>query len=403
MAGPLSDYRVLELTSTVSGPMAGMMLADQGADVIKIEPPRFGDTARYLGSIRKGMGAMFAVLNRNKRSLILDLKSEPENEAFRKLAATADVLIENYRPGVIKSLGLDYETLSAINPGLVYASISGYGQDGPYQNRRVYDPLIQATTGTAAAQGGGTPTNMRAIVYDKVTALTTAQAITAALLEKAKTGRGQFLPVSMLDSALNYMWPDMMWSRTLLGEGVRDQGELADYFPIFRAKDGFVSIIMVADEAVELLCVWRGAELHLDPRFQTLPGRLSHPVEFKAAIEAILADVTTDEICETLDAFGVPVARANGLDDVHEDEQVIHSQSLIETEHPVLGEMRYPRPPVTFADQSPPAESFPERHAPFMGDHSREILEELDVDSDLIDQLEDREAKNAAALKQAMG
>lgn len=403
MPGPLSDYRVLELTSTVSGPMAGMMLADQGADVIKIEPPRFGDTARYLGSIREGMGAMFAVLNRNKRSLVLDLKSEPEKEVFLKLAATADVLIENYRPGVIKSLGLDYETLSAINPGLVYASISGYGQDGPYQNRRVYDPLIQATAGTASEQGGNEPTNMRTIVYDKVTALTTAQAVTAALLEKAKTGRGQYLPVSMLDSALYYMWPDMMWSRTLLGEGIRHQEELADYFPLFRAKDGFVSIILVADEALQLLCVWRGAELHLDPRFQTLPGRLSHPVEFKDAIEEILKDVTTDEICEALDSFGVPVSRANRLDDVHKDAQVIHNQSLIETEHPVLGEMRYPLPPIAFAGQPPHAESFPERHAPFLGDHTREILSELAVDNGLIDQLEARESQNAAALKQMMG
>lgn len=384
--------------------MAGMMLADQGADVIKIEPPRFGDTARYLGSMREGMGAMFAVLNRNKRSLVLDLKNDVEKDAFFKLTATADVLIENYRPGVIQSLGLDYDTLSAINPGIVYASISGYGQDGPYQNRRVYDPLIQATAGTASEQGAdGTPTDMRAIVYDKVTALTTAQAITAALLGRAKTGKGQYLPVSMLDSALYYMWPDMMWSRTLLGEGIRHQGELADYFPVFRAKDGFVSIIMVADEALELLSVWRGADVHSDPRFQTLPDRLSHPDEFKAAIDEILASVTTDEICEALDAFGVPVARANGLDDLHEDEQVIHSQSLVQTQHPALGEMRYPRPPVSFAGQAPHGENFPERHAPFMGDHSREILSELEIESELIDRLEDREKTNAAALKQVMG
>jgi len=402
MPGPLSDYRVLELTSTVSGPMAGMILADQGADVIKIEPPLFGDTARYLGSMRAGMGAMYGVLNRNKRSLVLDLKNDVEKSAFFELIKTADVLIENYRPGVVQGLGIDHEALLAINERLVYASISGYGQDGPYKNRRVYDPLIQATTGVAAEQGGDVPQNMRAIVFDKVTGMTTAQAITAALLERAKTGRGQYLPISMLNSALYYMWPDMMWSRTLLGDGVRHQGELADYFPIFKAKDGHLSIIMVADAALELLSVWRGAELHLDPRFRTLPDRLANAEAFKEAVEAILADVTTAEACEALDAFGVPVARANQLDEIHEDEGVQHAQSLIETDHPVIGSMRYPRPPVQFASTEEAAKSFPARHAAFMGDHTREILESVGAEPALIDRLEEREKTNATNLAAAM-
>ena len=146
MPGPLSDYRVLELTSTVSGPMTAMILADQGADVIKIEPPLLGDTARYLGSSRGGMGAMFAVLNRNKRSLVLDLKAEADLAIFKELVASADVLLENYRPGVVKKLGIDHESLAEVNPRLIYASISGYGQSGPYKNRKVYDPLIQASS-----------------------------------------------------------------------------------------------------------------------------------------------------------------------------------------------------------------------------------------------------------------
>ena len=394
MAGPLSGYRVLELASTVSGPMASMMLADQGADVIKIEPPLFGDKARYLGSMREGMGAMFAVLNRNKRSLVLDLKIDAEREAFLKLADTADVLIENYRPGVVKSLGIDHETLAARNPALIYASVSGYGQSGPYQNRRVYDPLIQATAGAAAAQGGDNPDNMRMVVFDKVTALTAAQAITAALLERAKTGRGRYLPISMLDSALYNLWPDVMWSRTLLGDGVMHQGELADYFPTFRTKDGLISMSLVADEAFEMFCIWRGSEMHLDERFSTLPARLANADEFKAAVNELLADVATKEACDELDTFGVPVARVNTLDDVHLDEQIVHTGALIETEHPTIGAMRYPRPPVALAP-----EVFPERHAPFLGDHTREILEEIGVDSGLIQSLEEREAANAVTMK----
>jgi crotonobetainyl-CoA:carnitine CoA-transferase CaiB-like acyl-CoA transferase len=397
MTGPLDGYRVLELTSTVSGPMAAMVLADQGADVIKIEPPLFGDTARYLGSSRAGMGAMFAVLNRNKRSVALDLKMEAEKEAFMALVQTADVVIENYRPGVVKSLGIDYETLSVLNPELVYASISGYGQSGPYVNRRVFDPLIQATAGTASEQGGDSPKNMRAVVYDKVTALTTAQAVTAALLQRGKTGRGQYLPISMLDSALYYMWPDMMWSRTLLGDNIRHKGELADYFPIFRAKDGYVSVVLVSDESLEMLSIWRGSELHLDVRYSTLPARLARAAAFNIEIEALLADVSTAEICETLDAFGVPVARVNTLDNVHEDSQVRHAGSLVDTEHPTVGPMRFPRPPARFAGAV-----FPERHAPYIGDHTREVLASIGVADGVIDALEERDANNALALKAAM-
>ena len=200
--GPLSGYRVLELTTTVSGPMCGMTLADQGAEVIKIEPPMTGDTARYLGPGRGGFTALFATLNRNKRSVALDLKDDEQRAIYLRLVETADVILENYRPGVLDRLGLGYEALSAINPKLVYASITGYAE-GPYENRRVFDPLIQATSGTAAAQGAdGQPENVHTIIFDKVTALTTAQAITAALLERERTGIGQYLPMTMLESAL---------------------------------------------------------------------------------------------------------------------------------------------------------------------------------------------------------
>jgi crotonobetainyl-CoA:carnitine CoA-transferase CaiB-like acyl-CoA transferase len=394
MAGPLSGYRVLELTSTVSGPMAAMMLADQGADVIKIEPPLLGDTARYMGGTRAGMGAMFAVLNRNKRSLSLDLKSDSDMNVFMKLVETADVVLENYRPGIVKKLGIDYETLSKINPRLIYASVSGYGQDGPYENRKVYDPLIQATTGIADAQGIDEPRNMQSIVFDKVTALTTTQVVTSALLHRERTGQGQYLPVSMLESALYYMWPDMMWSRTLLGDGVRHAGELADYFQIFKAKNGYVSIILVRDEDFEILCVWRGATLHEDERFRGFAERLANSVELRSAIEGLLADVTTEEICQSLDGFNIPVARINPLDEVHEDEQVRHCHRLVETSHPVIGAMRYPRPPFNFLGQ----DEFPKRHAPFLGDHTDEILRELGIDEGEIERIQQRDATNRELL-----
>ena len=185
--------------------MTGMILSDQGAEIIKVEPPLLGDMARYLGSKREGLSAIFAVLNRNKRSIVLDLKEEKDLEIFKTMVGEADILLENYRPGIVKKLGIDYDSLKAINPSLIYTSISGYGQDGPYKNRKVYDPLIQATTGVSETQGTaarGEPRNMASIIFDKVTALTTSQAITAALLERASTGKGKYLSISMLDSAL---------------------------------------------------------------------------------------------------------------------------------------------------------------------------------------------------------
>ena len=399
MDGPLSGYRVLEVTTTVSGPMAAMVLADQGADVIKIEPPLIGDPARFLGSSREGMSALFGVLNRNKRSLSLDLKDEKDVAIFRKLASTTDIIIENYRPGVVEKLGIDYESLVGDNPGLVYASISGYGPSGPYKNRKVFDPLIQATVGVSHDQGQGTPRNVRTIMFDKVTALTTAQVITAALLRREKSGRGQHLPISMLDSALYYTWPDLMWSRTLLGEGVQHIGEIGDWFPIFKVKDGHVSIVLVRDDSFELLCVWRNSTLHQDPRFQTFLARQENTAELQEALEALLADVSADEVCENLDAFGIPVARINSLDEVHADAQVQHAGSLVETDHPVIGPMRYPKPPFSFANE----DAFPTRHAPFLGDHTREILTELATDEAEIERLEKRDAANREMLRSLQG
>ncbi|MCR9096889.1 MAG: CoA transferase [bacterium] len=403
MPGPLHGVRVVEMTSTVSGPMAAMVLADQGADVIKVEPPMFGDTCRYLGSARGGMGGMYAVLNRNKRAVALDLKDETQKAVLLDLIRTADVLLENYRPGVLDRQGLGYEALAAINPGLVYVSVTGYGQEGPYVNRRVYDPLIQATVGMAATQGdlSGRPENVRTIMFDKITSLTAAQAITAALFERTTTGKGQHVPISMMDSALYYVWPDVMWSRTLQGEGASYVGELADYFHVLQTKDGYVSIILIQDDSFQLVSVWRGSEAHLDPRFADLASRIEHREAFIAAMEEMFADVTCQEVCDMLDSFGVPVARVNTLDTVHDDEQVIQQRSLVEVEHPQIGRMRLPRPPAQFEGQTP-IDAFPERHAAFIGAHTREILEELGVDEALIAGIEKRDAEQAAQLRAAM-
>ncbi len=394
MGGPLAGYRVLELTSTVSGPIAGMILGDQGADIIKIEPPMLGDLARFMGDQSNGMGAMFTTLNRNKRSLVLDLKDAADLEIFLQLVPTADVLIENYRPGIVDKLGIDYTRLSAINPGLVYVSISGYGQSGPYANRRVYDPLIQATAGSSAEQTSGEPSNVRTVIFDKVTGYTAAQAITAALLAREKSGRGEYLPISMLQSALYYQWPDVMWSHTWQNEAATYSGKLADYFQIYQAADGCVAVILVTDDAFRGACELLGIEAHLDERYAAFPTRLTRMDEVKALLDAALADWRVEDICREMDALGVPVARVNDLDELFDDPQVVQQQSVIELDHPVGGAMKVADTPFQFTGQP----ALAARHAPTHGEHSREILQELGIESEEIERIESRDAANRELL-----
>ena len=390
MSGPLEGYRVIELTSTVSGPFAGMMLADQGADVVKVEPPGIGDLARFMGTTRSGMAAMFSVLNRNKRSVVLDFKEAKDFEILKNLLATADVLIENYRPGVVKKLGLDYESIKKINSNIIYTSISGYGQSGPYINRRVYDPLIQATAGAAASQDSENPEYYKTIVFDKVTGLTAAQSISTALLHRERTGEGQYLPISMLDSALYYIWPDVMWSKTLLGEGIDYKPDLFESFPLFKAKDKPISVIVVADSDFQRFCDVIGCKLYEDQKYSTFEQRVLNKRTLIPEIEKYLGDKEADVLCEELDKLGIPVASINQLDEIHEDPQVIEQGSLIETEHPVGGKMRMPKPPFNFLDQN----DFPKSHAPVLGQHNREVLSELGVEEKELTRMEEREKAN---------
>ena len=395
MSGPLEGYRVLELTSTVSGPYAGMVLADQGADVIKVEPPGIGDLGRFMGSIRNGMAGMFSVLNKNKRFLALDLKEEVDLNIFFKLVSTSDVLIENYRPGVVKRIGIDYETLKKYNPEIIYLSLTGYGQSGPYSKKRVYDPLIQATAGSAAAQNSKNPEFFRSVVFDKVSGLTSAQAITAAIVQKEKTGKGQYIPISMLDSALYYLWPDVWWSRVWLEEGSVHAGELADYFPIFNAKDKSVIVALVADPHFEAFCKVIDSKLYEDPKFSSFAQRLINQKELVKKINFHLANIESKVLCKELDELGIPVSTVNQLDDVHLDEQVIDQKSLVEPTHPIAGKMRMPRPPANFGVNK----DFPQRHALELGHHCREILSEINIEDDHIIRLEERERASKKAME----
>ena len=398
MSGPYKGVRVLELTSTVSGPFAGMMLADQGADVIKIEPPGIGDLARFMGTIKDGMGAMFSTLNRNKKCICLDFKNEEDLEVLKKLVSTADVLIENYRPGIVKKLGIDYESLSKINPDLIYCSISGYGQSGPYKEKKVYDPLIQGTVGIPLAQNNQSPELIRTIIYDKVTGLTSAQAISAALYQKAIGEGGQYLPISMMESALYYNWPDLMMNYTF-DEGGVNIGELADLFEVYETNDGGVVLIIIAnDEVFTKFCTVFDLSLHLDEKYNNLVSRIINKEELTIEINKVTCLLSSKELEDKMDREGISASICNELNEVYKDPQVVEQGSITEINHPELGIMRMPKPPANLKGQS----SFPRSLAPILGYDNREVLSSINIDDDTIQRMEDREKQNREMLASLM-
>jgi len=398
MSGPYKGVRVLELTSTVSGPFAGMMLADQGADVIKIEPPGIGDLARFMGTIKDGMGAMFSTLNRNKKCICLDFKNEEDLEALKKLVSTADVLIENYRPGIVKKLGIDYESLSKINPDLIYCSISGYGQSGPYKEKKVYDPLIQGTVGIPLAQNNQSPELIRTIIYDKVTGLTSAQAISAALYQKAIGEGGQYLPISMMESALYYNWPDLMMNYTF-DEGGVNIGELADLFEVYETNDGGVVLIIIAnDEVFTKFCIVFDLSLHLDEKYNNLVSRIINKEELTIEINKVTRSLSSKELEDKMDREGISASICNELNEVYKDPQVVEQGSITEIDHPELGIMRMPKPPANLKGQ----DSFPRSLAPILGYDNREVLSSINIDDDTIQRMEDREKQNREMLASLM-
>ena len=395
MSGPFKGVRVLELTSTVSGPFAGMMLADQGADVIKVEPPGIGDLARFMGTTKDGMGAMFSTLNRNKKCICLDFKNEEDLSVLKELVKTSDVLIENYRPGIVKKLGIDYETLSKIKPDLIYCSISGYGQSGPYKEKKVYDPLIQGTVGIPHAQSGKFPELIRTIIYDKVTGLTSAQAISAALYQKANGEGGQYLPISMLESALYYNWPDIMMNHTF-EEGGINLGELADLFEVYETKDGGVVLIIIAnDEVFTKFCSVFDLNLYQEEKYNNLVSRIINKEELTKEINKVTSKISSKELEQMMDVEGISASICNELNEVHLDPQVIDQKSIAEIEHPDLGNMRMSKPPANLKGQG----IFPRSLAPVLGHDNRTLLEELGIENDIIERMEQREQQNRILIE----
>lgn len=373
--GPLSRYRILEFAANYTVPYGGMLLGDQGAEVIKVELMG-GDQMRYASSSRGGVATYFINANRNKRSICLNMKDKEAVEIFNKLVKNSDVVLQNFRPGVVDRLGVGYEDLKKIRDDIIMISVSGFGTDGPYRKRKAYDGIIQCLTGMASLHRDedGAPTIMKSFIADKVTGLAVWQAATAALLSREHTGKGQHVVVNMLDLMVSFMWPDMMANQTFVGEGATKADEFGDMKLIYKTKDDYIMAIFTADQDWRNLVAAVGRpELATDRRFSTISARAGAYKEIFKELENAFLSHTTEEWMEILNRVDGICAPINTPETLCADPQVIASQLVLESEHPVWGTYRQPVPPIKFADT--PASI--RRHAPLLGEHSEQILNEL--------------------------
>ena len=376
MAGPLDGYTVIDISAVVSGPMCAQVLGDQGADVIKIEPLGIGDITRSGGYRVDDISAMFLSCNRGKKSVALDLSQEAGIEAVKRLAATADVFVQNFRPGATDRMGIGPDALHEVNPDLIYVSISGFGPTGPYSQWRVYDPIIQAISGVASVQRSldiPIPDLVRTIIGDKSTALTAAQSITGALLARERgRARGQHLEVPMLDTLLYFLWPDNFMGETFTDD-VTPGPLLHDIYRLQQTADGNLVYFAVSDAEWQGLCAALGhPEWWDEPRFHDMQQRLQ--AENFEAIGMLLNNTflewSTAEILDRLHEHEVPAAPVNALTDVFDDPQVVHNEAIHHWDHPVVGPTRSARHPVRFSTTQPD-DNF---SADGLGQSTREVL-----------------------------
>ncbi|MDP6977235.1 MAG: CoA transferase [Myxococcota bacterium] len=394
MAGALTGYRIVDITQVISGPLATRILADQGADVLKIEPPT-GDILRHMGGI-SGLSPTFTTINRSKRSIVLDLKQAAALDTLKRLVRGADVFIQNSRPGAADAMGLSEAAIREIRPDIVYVSISGFGETGPFAHKRVYDPMIQGMSTLAEIQGGpgGRPRLMRVIIPDKVTALTASQAITAALLARERTGEGQHVRLSMLDAVLAFAWPEGMAYHTFVADHLQKPKQVARRDLIYETSDGYVVVSTVAHREWEAFC--RAAEKTewlSDPRFADTAGLVKNAKERLDLMASAIRERSTEHWLEVLDREDVPCAPVLMREDVHLHPQVVANEIVVEDEHPVAGKVRQTRP----AERMDGTPSEISRPAPTLGQHTDEILAESGLEESEITALREAGALGRSA------
>jgi crotonobetainyl-CoA:carnitine CoA-transferase CaiB-like acyl-CoA transferase len=388
MSGPLDGIRIVDLSVALTGPLAAGMLVDQGADCVKVEQAPTGDVVRWLGSTVAGISAMFQAANRGKRSIVLDLRQADGLAILRDLVADADVLVQNFRPGVAERLGVAYDDIRSIRPDIVYADLTGFGTSGPYSHRRVYDTVIQAQSGLAASQTGlndDQPKFLKQLVCDKVTAYTACQAITAALFARSRGDGGQHLELSMLDACIAFLFVDAADHEVILdGDHSGPQSVAANNTPL-AFDGGFAAVAVPTDKEFHGLARAMGVDSS-DPGLATVRDRAANREKAMAVHRAVRQNATRLTVSEAealLEANQVPFGIVRAVDEIQNDPQVIANGVFSEFDHPAAGRVRHHRPPTRF--HGTPTE-LREPAAPTLGQHSDEILAETGR-SDRIDEL----------------
>ena len=375
-AGPLSGITVLDLTQILAGPMCTMVLADMGADVVKVEKPQGGDDNRRMGPpFIKDWSAGFLAVNRNKRSLALDLRGEAGRGVFRRLVAGADVVVENFRPGVMERLGLGYPELSGVNPRLVYGAISGFGGTGPARNRGGFDLVAQGVSGLMSITGhpGSPPAKVGVPVTDLTAGLFAANGIMAACIHAFKTGQGQMVDTSLLEAGIAYT----VWESSVYFADGEIPGPLGSAhrvsapYQALRTADGYLNLGAATQPTWEQLCRAIGREdLMEDARFRAPWDRKAREAELAALLEETFVRQDTAHWLALLDAAGVVAGPIYNMEQVYQDPQALAREMLVETEDPELGTLRNIGIPVKLS--ATPGRI--RRRAPALGEHSAEVL-----------------------------
>ena len=382
--GPLTGIKVIDLTAMVSGPVATMMLGDQGADVIKIEPLS-GELMRSVGAPNNGMTTSFLCSNRSKRSLTINLKDIEGIKIIKKLIKNADVIVQNFRPGTMKRMGLSYEEVKKINSNIIYTSISGFGDKGPYSKQRVYDPVIQALSGLADIQRDQEtkfPKMVRTIIPDKTTGMAAAQAISSALFYRERYGKGQHIKLAMLDVMIAYLWPEGSSSLSFVGKESDPSSGQMGLDLVFKTNDNkFITAGAVTDKEWLGMCnAFDRKDLLVDPRFNTPRSRFDNKTERRLIIAQEIIKHKANDILQKLATNDVPCAPILNREELLENEQVLQNKIIEFHDSNIFGKIRSPRPAPIYSESPLSGEQL----APLLGENSIEILKELNYSDDEI-------------------
>jgi formyl-CoA transferase/CoA:oxalate CoA-transferase len=382
----LDDIFVVDLSRILSGPVTTMLMADMGAEVIKVEPPPAGDDSRQWGPpFVGGVSTYFLSVNRNKKSLGLNLKTEEGKQVLWRLIARADVLIENFRPGVLGKLGFSYQAVSRLNPRIVYCSISGFGQTGPYRDRPGYDVIAQGESGVMDLTGypDQPPAKLGPSLADVVTGLYAFQGILLALLARHRTGKGQFVDISLLDSIVSTLtYQAMIYFST--GQSPKRMGtrhhSIVPY-ECFKAGDGFVNIAVTNPRQWDNFCSVLGfPELATDSRFQKMADRIANYSQLKPIIDRAVSTMTRAEVMKRLSEVGIPAGPVNTVGEILEDPQINAREMVVQLLHPEHGPLRFLGIPIKLSDNPGAVETYP----PSFGQHNTSILTKLGYSGDAI-------------------